>query len=204
MIIIITTHNNPLPIDHTVFLIQYIWPNNLTNCQTLPLKVFVQEIIRRSRTSFSCCLTALLYIFRVKKEISLRIGALTECVKKKEPVLCGRRMFIASLILATKYLHDRSLANSIWSRLSGLPVKEINENEIAFLSLINYHLYIPCPLFSWWSSLFIDSTRNSRAPVNPISPPVSQVRPERKYSPYSLSHRRDIKSKLDVDSLTPP
>ncbi|ORY05537.1 hypothetical protein K493DRAFT_310945 [Basidiobolus meristosporus CBS 931.73] len=187
-------------VDQTVCLIQYIWPNSLTNCQILPLKVFVQEILRRSRTSFSCCLTALLYLFRVKSTISKRIGrspgprVSNECPyspildKETDPTLCGRRMFVAALILATKYLQDRSFANSMWSHLSGLKMQEINRNELVFLSLINYQLYIPYPLFSWWSSLFIHSThQNSPHPTDGCNQLTGSPRAAKKYSPYDVA-----------------
>ncbi|KAG0287524.1 hypothetical protein BGZ97_007077 [Linnemannia gamsii] len=61
---------------------------------------------------------------------------------KSEPVGCGRRMFLAALILASKFQQDRTYSNKAWSKISGLPVSEINLNEIAFLALIDYRLFV--------------------------------------------------------------
>ncbi|ORY46312.1 hypothetical protein BCR35DRAFT_258485, partial [Leucosporidium creatinivorum] len=53
---------------------------------------------------------------------------------------CGRRMFLASLIGASKFLQDRNYSNRAWARISGLPVTEINVNERAFLNMMKFQL----------------------------------------------------------------
>ncbi|CAJ0847458.1 17520_t:CDS:2 [Entrophospora sp. SA101] len=55
---------------------------------------------------------------------------------------CGRRMFLASLIVASKYLQDNNYSNNAWSKISGLSLKEINSIERRFLQLIVYNLYV--------------------------------------------------------------
>ncbi|KAG0227545.1 hypothetical protein BGW42_002904 [Actinomortierella wolfii] len=74
----------------------------------------------------------------------------TPVVSKSEPVGCGRRMFLAALILASKFQQDRTYSNKAWSKISGLPVAEINQNEITFLSLIDYRLYVSQAVFQKW------------------------------------------------------
>ncbi|KAF9974095.1 hypothetical protein BGZ73_002625 [Actinomortierella ambigua] len=71
-------------------------------------------------------------------------------VSKSEPVGCGRRMFLAALILASKFQQDRTYSNKAWSKISGLPVVEINQNEITFLTLIDYRLYVSQAVFQKW------------------------------------------------------
>ncbi|KAI9280445.1 hypothetical protein BY458DRAFT_500700 [Sporodiniella umbellata] len=63
---------------------------------------------------------------------------------------CGRRMFLASLMLASKYLHDRNYQNKAWAQLTGLKLEEINAAEMAFLHLIDYRLYVSKPTFDQW------------------------------------------------------
>ncbi|KAH8916975.1 hypothetical protein BT69DRAFT_1188185, partial [Atractiella rhizophila] len=55
---------------------------------------------------------------------------------------CGRRMFLAALITASKFLQDRNYSNLAWSKISSLDVREININERAFLALLDYRLHI--------------------------------------------------------------
>ncbi|KAK3840769.1 MAG: hypothetical protein J3R72DRAFT_348911, partial [Linnemannia gamsii] len=66
---------------------------------------------------------------------------------------CGRRMFLAALILASKFQQDRTYSNKAWSKISGLPVAEINLNEITFLTLIDYRLFVSQAVFQKWVTI---------------------------------------------------
>ncbi|KAI9596083.1 hypothetical protein BDF19DRAFT_345078, partial [Syncephalis fuscata] len=55
---------------------------------------------------------------------------------------CGRRMFLASLVIATKYLQDRAYSNRAWSRVSGLSASEITRCERKLLHWLSWNLYI--------------------------------------------------------------
>ncbi|KAF9989807.1 hypothetical protein BGZ75_004809 [Mortierella antarctica] len=78
---------------------------------------------------------------------------------------CGRRMFLAALILASKYQQDRSYSNKAWSKISGLPVAEINRNEIAFLALIEYRLFVSPSVFQKWVVVLTDTTHVTERPA---------------------------------------
>lgn len=68
---------------------------------------------------------------------------------------CGRRMFLAALILASKYLQDRNYSTRAWGKISGLQVSEINTNERVFLSAVHWKLHIPEPLFQRWERIVL-------------------------------------------------
>ncbi|KAF9409735.1 hypothetical protein BGZ94_001875 [Podila epigama] len=78
---------------------------------------------------------------------------------KSEPVGCGRRMFLAALILASKFQQDRTYSNKAWSKISGLPVSEINLNEITFLELIDYRLFVSQAVFQKWVIILTEKGR---------------------------------------------
>ncbi|KAF2458112.1 hypothetical protein BDY21DRAFT_284690 [Lineolata rhizophorae] len=80
---------------------------------------------------------------------------------------CGRRMFLAALILASKYLQDRNYSARAWSKISGLKVCEINMNEMAFLEAVNWKLHIPDPLFERWQDVVLAYTPSSHPPPSP-------------------------------------
>lgn len=65
------------------------------------------------------------------------------------PALCGRRMFLAALIAATKTIEDRTFSNKAWAKISGLPIQEINANELAFLRVLDHQLFVPLPVFQF-------------------------------------------------------
>jgi hypothetical protein len=78
---------------------------------------------------------------------------------------CGRRMFLAALILASKYLQDRNYSARAWSKISGLNTLEINQNEMAFLLAVNWELHITESVFQRWADIVLKYT-----PTQPPSP----------------------------------
>lgn len=76
--------------------------------------------------------------------------------KDNDPVACGRRMFLAALICASKFLQDRTYANRSWARISSLSIQEINANEKAFLEVLEYNLFVPPETFKSWTKRLQD------------------------------------------------
>ncbi|KAF9132838.1 hypothetical protein BGW39_011224 [Mortierella sp. 14UC] len=78
-------------------------------------------------------------------------------------IYCGRRTFLAALMVASKYLQDRNYSNKAWAKISGLSIKEINANELIFLKLIDYSLFVSHETFMRWTALLVahgpDATR---------------------------------------------
>lgn len=157
--------------------------------KVLPLKYFITETLRRSRSGSSTLQVALYYLHRARVQIRERVvfaeqtkqrfsrlaaerqaqqshlgtppaspsqeftdAAAELLAASRDPVICGRRMFLAALISASKFLQDRNYSNRAWSRLSGLPVKEINANERSFLDLMDYKLHISADMFQSWTA----------------------------------------------------
>lgn len=120
-----------------------------TSTQVVPTHKFINEILKRSNATFSTVQVSLFYIFRVKKVIQYRLKE-----RKGDLVGCGRRMFVASLMLASKYLHDTNQPNKNWAQLTGLSLNEINAAEMAFLSLIDHRLFVSkCTFETWYTQL---------------------------------------------------
>ncbi|KAG0355873.1 hypothetical protein BGZ54_000937 [Gamsiella multidivaricata] len=117
--------------------------------------------------------------------ISLSSSASTSPIlAKSEPVGCGRRMFLAALILASKFQQDRTYSNKAWSKISGLPVAEINLNEITFLTLIDYRLFVSQAVFQKWVTILTEKGRiRDRAALNRSCSALSaDVQPKRRSS----------------------
>ncbi|KAK2464267.1 hypothetical protein APHAL10511_003724 [Amanita phalloides] len=58
------------------------------------------------------------------------------------PLLCPRRSFLAALILASKFLQDKSYSNRAWAKLSGLSPKEIGRCERALGEALDWRLWV--------------------------------------------------------------
>jgi len=182
-------------VDTGALLIETLWPNQtlpLRNAKILPLRVFIQETIRRSRTSFSTLQLALYYLLRIKSavrdfEIKNPNWFNGPCnfgkTAAKHPIACGRRMFLAAVIVASKYLQDRNYSNRAWAKISGLPVKEINANEFVFLNVAKYDLYVGEALYKRWSGVLLNhvmatvsvSTVAASQSVGLATPPLTPV-----------------------------
>ncbi|KAI0092927.1 hypothetical protein BDW22DRAFT_1300333, partial [Trametopsis cervina] len=55
---------------------------------------------------------------------------------------CPRRTFLACLILASKFLQDRSYSNKAWAKLAGLPPREIGRCERAVGEALEWRLWV--------------------------------------------------------------
>ncbi|OLY80847.1 G1/S-specific cyclin pas1 [Smittium mucronatum] len=52
------------------------------------------------------------------------------------------RVFLASLICASKFCLDKSYNTRAWSKLAGFPPQQINRLEMGFLGIINHRLFV--------------------------------------------------------------
>lgn len=169
-----------------------IWPSSSPLCpeaardsSVLPLRTFIQETLRRSRTSYSTLQVALYYLVLIKDKLPASDFTMeqTDDCHSSRALQCGRRMFLAALILASKYLQDRNYSARAWSKISGLNTNEINQNEMAFVLAVNWKLHITEEVYHRWTDCVM-----KHSPSQPPSPPTSG----------SLTSKREYDSQLDM------
>ena len=159
--------------DSSTQIVDAIWPTSSTVCRSelgskavLPLRTFIQETLRRSRTSYSTLQVALYYLILIKPHVPIQ-NFITEQLDDRhatQALQCGRRMFLAALILASKYLQDRNYSARAWSKISGLNTQEINQNEMAFLQAVNWKLHIADDVFQRWTDIVLKYTPSPSPP----------------------------------------
>ena len=152
-------------IDSAAQMVEVIWPLSVANHKphsggVLSLRRYIEETLRRSRTSYSTLQVALYYLVLImpcvtKSDFTMQQSVDSSSVRALQ---CGRRMFLAALILASKYLQDRNYSAKAWSKMSGLKVAEINLNERTFLEAVNWKLHLPEPLFKRWTEVVLRYT----------------------------------------------
>ncbi|KAI8580778.1 hypothetical protein K450DRAFT_235931 [Umbelopsis ramanniana AG] len=191
-------------VDTTAKVIEAIWPTvNKPKANVVSLRTFIQEVLKRSRTTYSTLQTALFYLFRVKNAIihQLQGQCMTTTVRREQDYIsCGRRMFLASLILASKFLQDRNYRNSAWAKISGLPVSEINAAEMVFLKVIDCNLFISKATFDQWYSLL--NTHIENRVTRPQHPTANNNKPSSQPSYYLQTPPQNIPTSLQP--LSPP
>jgi len=162
--------------DSAAQIVETIWPTYMNGKAeasagkgVLPLRTFIQETLRRSRTSYSTLQVALYYLIIVRPHIPKGdfSDMSQENAQQMRALQCGRRMFLAALILASKYLQDRNYSARAWSRISGLQTTEININEMAFLDAVHWRLHISETIFQKWTDLVVKYTSGSGGPGSP-------------------------------------
>ncbi|KAF3905187.1 hypothetical protein AA313_de0207683 [Arthrobotrys entomopaga] len=165
--------------------------------RVLPLRTFIQETLRRSRTSYSTLQVALYYLFVIRPFIALDDSSvsISDSFHDVRALQCGRRMFLAALILASKYLQDRNYSARAWSKISGLNISEINANELAFLTTVNWKLHISDQIFDKWTKIVLKCT------------PTTSILPAKATAHCGVSNNKWIPvfsrldSSLDLDLL---
>ncbi|EMC94676.1 hypothetical protein BAUCODRAFT_48014, partial [Baudoinia panamericana UAMH 10762] len=161
-------------VDTVTQMVEVIWPLSIVPCRNdsatgrgvLPLRRYVEETLRRSRTSYSTLQVALYYLVLIKPFVprtDFTMEQEFDCPAERA-LMCGRRMFLAALILASKYLQDRNYSAKAWSKMSGLPVPEININERTFLSKIQWKLHVPQPTYTRWAKIVVEYTLHTQPP----------------------------------------
>ena len=165
-------------------MVETIWPLSILACSrdsviggknVISLRTFVQEVLRRSRTSYSTLQVALYYLILIKPCVPKHDFTMeqSEDTQSSRAMQCGRRMFLAALILASKYLQDRNFSARAWSKISGLNTHEINTNEMAFLEAVNWKLHISESVFQRWSDVVLKYTPSAHLPASPTSSALS-------------------------------
>ncbi|KAI4798622.1 hypothetical protein E4T45_11599 [Aureobasidium sp. EXF-8846] len=163
-------------VDSAAQMVEVIWPLSIAHNKphsggVLSLRRYIEETLRRSRTSYSTLQVALYYLVLImpcvpKSDFTMQQSVDSSSIRALQ---CGRRMFLAALILASKYLQDRNYSAKAWSKMSGLKVAEINLNERAFLEAVNWKLHLPEPLFKRWTEVVLRYTPGQSPPSAGLS-----------------------------------
>ena len=167
-------------------MIETIWPLSVLSCardaglsgkqqNLIGLRTFVQEVLKRSKTSYSTLQVALYYLILIQSCLPKYDFTMEQSEDSLacRAMQCGRRMFLAALILASKYLQDRNYSARAWSKISGLKTCEINSNELAFLSAVNWKLHIPEKVFHRWTDIVLKYSPSAQVNACPRSFPLS-------------------------------
>ncbi len=202
-------------LDASTQIVQAIWPlssvigrgesgNSSSNgSYLLPLRTFIQETLRRSRASYSTLQVALYYLLLIKPRLPSQNFTMEQSHDSHgcRALQCGRRMFLASLILASKYLQDRNYSARAWSKISGLSTAEINQNETAFLHAVNWRLHITNEVYNRW----IECVNKFNSPQLPPSPGPAVVDGfERKCFEFRMLIQKLSPSLENLDELCGP
>ncbi|ORX89117.1 hypothetical protein K493DRAFT_318953 [Basidiobolus meristosporus CBS 931.73] len=168
---------------------------------TFQLNCFLRRVVHYSGTTYSTLLTAILYLFRLNsmRAVPAEEDPLGRFREKgvQSPVGCGGRLFMAALVTAHKFLQDRAVSTQTWSRLSNIPIPQLNTDELEFLKAIQFQLFITTRSFEKWSVLLRTTTASGNPRTFPTSsePVHATAKRGAPYECHQLRHgRRKIPS----------
>ncbi|KAI8137190.1 hypothetical protein BJV82DRAFT_636484 [Fennellomyces sp. T-0311] len=133
------------------------------------MRGFIREVLKRSHTTYTTAQIAICYLFQTQQAIRNYMIKEPRSIKR-DYISCGRRMFLASLIVASKYVQDKTYRNSAWASIARLPVHEVNLAERIFLELSDYQLYVSQNVFDDLHRLLRDYVADALA-----EPPVASL-----------------------------
>ncbi|KAG0764602.1 hypothetical protein G6F62_002415 [Rhizopus arrhizus] len=109
-------------------------PLTSSDSTIIPLRSFIESIVTKSNTSTGTLISTLSYAKRLKNLLS-RTSKGMECTR--------HRIFLATIIITTKYLHDSAIKNKYWVTYAEMfTAHEINLMEKQLLQLLDYNLEI--------------------------------------------------------------
>ncbi|KAJ2123292.1 PHO85 cyclin-1 [Coemansia sp. RSA 720] len=130
-----------------------------------PLDMFITNLVLRSRVQAGTLICTLVYLRRLRARLPKEARGM-ECT-------C-HRIFLATLIVAGKYLNDASPKNKYWARYSTVfTVAEVNLMEKQLLFLLDFDLRIDNSDLNEASSVFVGSELNADVPLTPTTPPTT-------------------------------
>lgn len=177
------SHQMSLLIQRSVKMIESLWLPYTTTTKIISTSSYIHELLKRSKTTCSVLQLALYYLFHNRKRIQQAVKTTMNPYIK-----CGRRMFLASLMIASKYLNDKTFKNKVWAEITLLKVQEINQIETCFLKLINYDIYVNPIIFEKWSQLLCGQPTVHCFPIIGIKrSSVQEHHPTKKLRPVQLN-----------------
>eukprot|EP01113_Clastostelium_recurvatum_P003933 TRINITY_DN1173_c0_g1_i1.p2 TRINITY_DN1173_c0_g1~~TRINITY_DN1173_c0_g1_i1.p2 ORF type:complete len:327 (-),score=89.47 TRINITY_DN1173_c0_g1_i1:258-1238(-) len=123
-------HGDKLPTSHREFRS----PNGRK--PPISIKSYVARLLQYAPCNRECFLMALVYMDR----IIIRRGFLVNSMNV-------HRLFLVSVMMASKFCDDQPCDNVYFATVGGVSIEELNEIELSFLALTEFHINVPLPEF---------------------------------------------------------
>ncbi|EMG47916.1 G1/s-specific cyclin, putative [Candida maltosa Xu316] len=145
---------NSILINCSINLLKIIYKKNLGDEKSI--KMFIIEILRRSKTSIQTLQLACFYLFK----IITKTGANEEKQEDNSSYyLDPKKLFLGLIIIASKFNQDYNYSFKSWCKICGLKeesnVKSLQKIEFEILQKLNYELSLINEKYENWCNLLL-------------------------------------------------
>jgi hypothetical protein len=136
------------------------------------LSKFILQLVTTTGVCRRTILLALAYCVRIRSILSKKYSAEIRGVEY--------RLILVGLILANKVLDDKSYTNAVWSKLSKIPLHDVNKMENEFLKALNYKVWFKISTLSMFakdleSLSFVYSNTEDRVEIQTLVTCVQDI-----------------------------
>lgn len=162
-------------VDYATDLIVSTWPSDVVSREMV--RHFIAEAVRRSCTSYALLQLAVYYATMARDWAQNRRKGDPHALDTCPTLGCGRRVFLAALVVAHKYHIDRSFGATAWSKISCLPAKQIVAMELDLLKALDWKVHIPYSKFAEWcqKTLVLPSMLVSKPDSEEVQIPMASI-----------------------------
>ena len=114
--------------------------------QSITINDYLKRLVKYTQAESSTLIAMLIYIDRICELNNFIINSYNVY-----------KILFSSLIIAIKYNEDEYYDNKFYAKVGGLTLKEMNNLEINYLSLIDFKLYISEEVFDNYFENLIDA-----------------------------------------------
>lgn len=134
---------------------------------------FVHAVFKKGRLTYSVVIIGLLYLARFRHALFNAFhqpSFILEREKRRSDFV--PKIFLAALLISTKFLCDRHGTNAGWAKDHQLSLFEVNWSEALFLSVIKHDVNVSERSFnSWMTQVFSPDSVRQYAVISPPTPP---------------------------------
>ena len=114
--------------------------------QSITINDYLQRLVKYTQVESSTLIAMLIYIDRLCELNNFIVNSYNVY-----------KILFSSLIMAIKYNEDEFYDNKFYAKVGGLSLKEMNNLEINYLSLIDFKLYISEEVFDTYFENLVDA-----------------------------------------------
>lgn len=148
----------------------------------ISINKYIERIGKYVGCSNECYVLLIIYIDRIIKlhtDITLSL-------------LCIHRIIITAVMVAAKFFDDVYYSNEFYAKVGGVTTEEINELEIYFLNLLDFHLYVSSQEYEFYRKYislsvqkFLLKQKKEKQAV--LVKPVKPVKPVKQYNLFNFT-----------------